>query len=65
MLIFAGMEYKYKLKKYNLSVSELANMFGAKNEISFRNSTAFKRYIKATISIIERVENELTIKING
>jgi len=54
---------KHKLKKYNISVSDLADMFGAKNEMSFRNSTAFKRYIKASISIIEKVENEIINKI--
>jgi len=64
MLIFVEMEYKHKLKKYNLSVSELANIFGAKNEISFRNSTAFKRYIKATVSIIEKVESEIVNKLS-
>lgn len=58
------MEYKHKLKKYNLSVSELANMFGSKNEISFRNSTAFKRYMRATISIIEKVESEIVSKLS-
>lgn len=57
------MEYKHKLKKYNISVSELADMFGSKNEISFRNSSAFKRYMKATLSIIEKVETEIVNKL--
>lgn len=63
MYIFAEMEYKHKLKKYNLSVYDLSVIFGAKNEVSFRNSTAFKRYMKATISIIEKVESEIVNKL--
>jgi len=59
MLIFVGVKHKHKLKKYNISISELAEMFGAKNENSFRNSTAFNRYVKAAENIIERVENQI------
>lgn len=58
------MEYKQKLKKYNLKVSDIAGMIGAKNEISFRNSTAFKRYMKFFVSISEHVEQHLIKKIN-
>lgn len=64
MLIFVGVRNKHKLKKYNISISELAEMFGAKNENSFRNSTAFNRYITATEKIIERVEQSIIDKIN-
>jgi hypothetical protein len=38
-------------------------MFGAKSSISFRNSTAYKRYLRATLRIIEKVEKEIKAKI--
>ena len=57
MLIFVAMEYKQKLKKYQLTVKDMARIFGAKNVNSFRNSTAFKRYMKATCEIISIVED--------
>lgn len=58
------MHDKHKLKKYNISIVELANIFELKNEMTLRNSTAFKRYVRATIRIIERVETEIANKIN-
>lgn len=65
MLNFAVVSYKHKLKKYNISIADLADMFGAKNEMSFRNSSAFNRYLKATELIIERVEQSIIDKINA
>jgi hypothetical protein len=59
------MEYKQRLKKYNITIDELSVMFGAKNSVSFRNSSAYKRYLKATLSIIDKVEKELFNRIQG
>jgi hypothetical protein len=63
MTDFNKMDYKNKFKKYNLTVEELSVMFGAKSSISFRNSTAYKRYLRATLRIIEKVEKEIKAKI--
>jgi hypothetical protein len=58
------MVYKSKLKKYDISIKELAEMFGSKNELSFRNSSAFNRYLNAFVKIVERVEGKIIEKIN-
>jgi len=57
------MDYKKKLKKYGITIEDLSVMFGAKNSVSFRHSSAYKRYLKATVSIIEKVENEIKSRI--
>ena len=63
MLIFVGMEHKHILKRHNITVADIANMFGAKNENSFRNSTAFDRYIAGACELIETVEQSIINKI--
>jgi hypothetical protein len=64
MLNFVEMAYKHKLKKYNLTVADISKMFGAKNEISFRNSSAFNRYMKAFDELSSHIESEIIKKIS-
>jgi hypothetical protein len=45
-----------KLKKYNISVAEIAEMFEYKNEHSFLNSKNRDRDIKTIINVISVVE---------
>lgn len=56
-------KHKHILTRYNLTADELSNMFGAKSSASFRNSSAYKRYMKAAELIAERVENTIIEKI--
>lgn len=65
MLTFVAVSDKHILKKYNISIADLAEIFEAKNEISFRNSSAYNRYIRAAAKLIQRVEQSITTKING
>lgn len=55
--------YQHILKKYNLTIGDIARMFGAKNEVSFRNSSAFKRYMSGLIEYTEHIESEIVKKI--
>jgi hypothetical protein len=59
------MEYKHIFKKHGLTVSKLAEMSGAKSEMSFRNSSAYKRYINLAVELIQHIEKSITTKING
>ena len=65
MLTFVAVSDKHILKKYGISIADLAEMFEAKNEISFRNSSAYNRYVRASVKLIHRVEHSITNKING
>ena len=63
ILNFADMTYKHKLKKYNLRVSDIAEMLELKNEMTLRNSTAFNLYMRFFVRVVERVEAETLRKI--
>ena len=57
--------YSKILKKHDLTLADVAQMFGAKSESSFRSSTAFKRRIKGVCDLIEHVENNIVKKIKS
>jgi hypothetical protein len=57
--------YSKILKRHNLTLADVAEMFGSKSEHSFRSSTAFKQRIKGVCDLIEHVEDNIVKKIKG
>lgn len=52
-----------KLSKYNLSLTQIAEMFGYSSVESFRNSSAYKKRIKSVEQVITHVEKEIIKRI--
>ena len=46
-----------KLKQYNISLTELGEMFGYKNQMSFLASARKDKVVKGAIALIERIES--------
>lgn len=51
------MKNSNKLKKYNISLTELGEMFGYKNQASFLASARKKQVVAGALALIERVES--------
>ena len=58
-------EYSHILRKHDLTVQEIAVMFGAKSEHCFRGSTAFKKRMKGICDLIQHVEDNIIKKIKS
>ena len=63
MLTFADVSIKHLLKKYGLKVSDLADMYEFKNEVSMRNSSAYGRYVRGSEKLIRAIERGIIEKL--
>lgn len=57
--------YSNVLKRNNLTMADVARIFGSKSEHSFRSSSAFKRRIKGVCELIQFVEDNIVEKIKS
>lgn len=57
--------YTQILKRNNLTMADIARIFGSKSEHSFRSSSAFKRRIKGVCELIQFVEDNIVEKIKS
>lgn len=65
MINYSQGNIKSKLRKYSLSVKQLAEIFGYSNEMSFRNSSAYQRHISAVYSLINIIEQQIASNITN
>ena len=52
-----------KIKKYNLTLTDVAELFGYSSSVAMRNSTAYEKRLKALEKLINHIEKELINRI--